>query len=81
MSWFSILILIGLLTGFMVADAILDYVFVIVYAALAFWAAANVVHMFRYRKKYGQIDSDDLGCIMLCTLLAAGALVLQLTVL
>ena len=81
MSWFSILILIGLLTGFMVADAILDYVFVIVYAALAFWAAESIIHLLRYRKKYSEIHSGDLSCIMLCALLAAGALVLQLTVL
>ncbi len=81
MSMFSLLILIALLTGFIVADAILDYIFVIVYAALAFWAAERIVHLMRYYKKYGEMDTEDVRFILLYIALAIGAAILQFTVL
>ena len=74
-------IVIAMLLGFMAADAILDYIFVIVYAALAAWEANSVLHLVRYRKKYGETNTEDVGFIVLYSLLAAGAAALQFTVL
>lgn len=81
MSSIMILIAIAMLMGFIVADAILDYIFVIVYAALAAWIANSALHLIRYHKKHGYACMEDVWHILLYVVLVAIVAVLQYTVL
>lgn len=76
-----ILIVIGLILiiGFMVADAILDWIFIAVYALLATAALNSFVHLFKYHRKYARIDGADVGHIFLYLFIAAIVVILQVS--
>ena len=66
-----------LILGFMVADAMLDYIFVFVYALAAMAITNNIIHLSRYYKKHGSICSHDITSSLLYLLMAVGALLFQ----
>lgn len=66
-----------LILGFMAADAMLDYIFVFIYALAAMAITNNTIHLSRYYKKYGSICSHDITGSLLYLLMALGALLVQ----
>ena len=61
----------------MIADAILDYIFVLVYALLGTLIANHIVHLIRYRKKYQKNCSDDIHGIVLFSILTIVVIIIQ----
>ncbi len=78
-----IIIVLGLalIIGFMVADAILDWVFIVVYALSGTAILNSLIHLFKYHRKYNEIDASDIGRIFLYLAIAAVGVVLQVTLL
>lgn len=78
-----IIIILGLalIIGFMVADAILDWVFIALYALSAVAVLNSLIHLVKYYKKYNEIDTSDIGRIILYLAIAAVGVVLQVTLL
>ena len=66
-----------LILGFMAADAMLDYIFVFVYALAAMVITNNIIHLAKYHKKHGSICSNDITSSLLYVLMAIGALLFQ----
>ena len=62
-----------LIAGFMVADAVLDYVFVAVYALAATAIINNIIHMIKYYKKHRKLCTSDLSGSFLYLLMGIGA--------
>lgn len=60
-----IVLALALIIGFMVADAILDWVFIVVYALLGMAVLNNIVHLIKYHKKHNKIYPSDIGYIFL----------------
>ena len=48
-----------LICGFMIADAVIDYIFVCLYALAAMAITNNIIHAVRYYKKHGTVNPDD----------------------
>ena len=67
----------ALIIGFMIADAILDWVFIAVYAFLGTAILNNIVHLSKYRKKYNEIYSGDIAGIFLYLGIATVIIILQ----
>lgn len=78
-----IIIVIGLalIVGLMVAEAILDWVFIALYALAATAILNSVIHLVKYRRKYDETDTSDIGRIFIYLALAAVGIVLQVTLL
>ena len=78
-----IIIILGLalIIAFMVADAILDWVFIALYALSAVAVLNSLIHLVKYHKKYNEIDTSDIGRIILYLAIAAVGVVLQVTLL
>ena len=76
-----IVLALALIIGFMIADAILDWVFIGVYALLSMAILNNIIHLFKYHKKYNEIDTSDVGQIFLFLGIVAVVIVLQVTLL
>ena len=66
-----------LILGFMAADAMLDYIFVFVYALAAMAITNNIIHLVKYHKKHGEICSSDITSSLLYLLGAVGVAVFQ----
>ena len=66
-----------LMVGFMAADAMLDYIFVFVYALAAMAITNNLIHLAKYHKKHGTICSSDITSSLLYLLMAVGAAAFQ----
>lgn len=75
----KLVLVLALIIGFMVADAILDWVFIIVYALLGMAAINDFTHLFKYRREYNRINASDVGRICLYFVIAAVVIVLQVT--
>lgn len=69
----TIVFVLVLLVGFIVADAVLDYVFVIVYAFGITSILNNIFHLFKYYKKYNKVCDGDIGGIILYIIMIAVA--------
>lgn len=69
----TIVLVLFLLVGFIVADAMIDYIFVILYALAATAITNNMIHMIRYHKKHGALCTSDITSSLLYLLMAAGA--------
>lgn len=67
----------ALIIGFVIADAILDWVFIAVYALLGITTINSIIHLFKYHKKYNEIDTSDIGLIFLCLGITAIIITLQ----
>ena len=78
-----IIIVLGLalIIGFMVADAILDWIFIVVYALSATSILNSIIHLVKYHGKYNEIDTSDVGRIFLFLVISAVCVVLQVTLL
>lgn len=76
-----IIIALALICGFLVADAIVDYVFIAVYALMAVNILNNIKHLIRYRKKYRKTDTEDIGFIFLWLACAGVCVLLQIFIL
>ena len=76
-----IIIVLGLalIIGFIIADAILDWVFIAAYAFLGMAILNNIIHLSKYRRKYNEYDSEIVGLIFLLLGIAAVVIVLQVT--
>ena len=68
----TIVLVLFLLIGFLVADAMIDYIFVILYALAATAVTNNIIHMIRYHKKHSVLCSSDIISSLLYLLMAAG---------
>jgi len=79
MNMITIVLALALIIGFMVADAILDWVFIAVYALFAMAVLNNLIHLFKYCKKYGEINWEDIGRIFLYIGIAVVVAILQVT--
>lgn len=66
-----------LILGFMAADAMLDYIFVFVYALAAMAITNNIIHLSRYYKKHSSICTQDITSSLLYLLMAVGTLLFQ----
>jgi len=66
-----------LILGFMAADAMLDYIFVLVYALAAMSIANNIIHLIKYYRKHRKIYSGDITSSLLFLLMAVGLAVFQ----
>lgn len=66
-----------LILGFMAADAMLDYIFVFVYALAAMAITNNIIHLVKYHKKHNEICSSDITSSLLYLLMAVGAAIFQ----
>lgn len=64
-----------LICGFIIADAIIDYIFVCVYALAAMAITNNVIHAIRYYKKYGTVDSGDVKASILYFMMAVATII------
>ena len=62
-----------LIVGFMIADAMLDYIFVIIYALAATAILNNIIHTIKYYKKHKKLCSSDLSSSFWYILMGAGA--------
>ena len=66
-----------LIIGFMIAEAILDYVFIVVYALVATALVNNIIHMIRYGIKHRKLCTNDLYSSLGYILFGVGAGVLH----
>ena len=66
-----------LIVGFIAADALIDYIFVIIYALAAVAIMNNIIHLIKYHKKHKAICSGDITSSLLYLLMATGAAVFQ----
>lgn len=64
-----------LICGFMIADAVIDYIFACVYALAAMAITNNIIHAVRYYKKHGTVNSSDVVASILYLLMAIGAII------
>ena len=71
----------ALIIGFMVADAILDWAFIALYALSAMAILNSLIHLAKYHRKYNEMNSSDIGRIFLFLAVAAVGVVLQVTLL
>ena len=78
-----IIIVLGLalIVGFMVADAILDWVFIAAYAFLAMATLNSIIHIFKCYRKHNKIDEVDIGQIAMCLVGAVVLMFLQVKIL
>ena len=78
-----IIIVLGLalIIGFMIADAILDWVFIALYALSAMAIINSLIHLVKYHRKYNETDTSDIGRIFLYLVIVAVGVVLQVTLL
>ena len=72
-----IVLVLALIIGFMTADAILDWVFIIVYALLGMSILNNIIHLFKYHRKHNKINASDIGKTFLFLGIVAIVIVLQ----
>lgn len=49
-----------LIVGFMVVDAVMDYVFVVIYALATTAILNNIIHLIKYYKKQKKLCTSDL---------------------
>lgn len=61
-----------LLVGFIVADAMIDYIFVIIYALAATAILNNFIHVLKYYKKHGKLCISDLSSSFCYILMGVG---------
>ncbi len=78
-----IIIVLGLalIIGFMIADAIFDWIFIAVYALLAMTTLNGLIHMLKYYRKHKEIDGADIGQIVICIVCASAVMFLQVKIL
>lgn len=69
--------IIVLIIGFAAAGAMLDYIFVLIYALAAMAIMNNIIHLIKYHKKHGTICSSDITNTLLYLLMVAGAALFQ----
>lgn len=62
-----------LIVGFMIVDAVMDYVFVVIYALAATAILNNIIHIFKYYKKHKKLCFSDLTSSFWYLLMGAGA--------
>lgn len=62
-----------LIVGFVIADAIVDYVFIAIYALAVTAIINNIIHMIKYRKKHGKFCTSDICSSFLYFMLGVGA--------
>ena len=67
----------ALIIAFMIADAILDWVFVAVYALLGMAILNDLIHLFKYYRKYNEINVSDIGRIFFYFVITAIVIALQ----
>ncbi|MBQ7768221.1 MAG: hypothetical protein IJ403_05005 [Oscillospiraceae bacterium] len=77
----SIVLGIALIVGLMVADAILDWVFIALYTLSAMAILNSLIHLVKYHKKYNEIDTYYIGRIFIYLAITAVGVVLQVTLL
>ena len=70
-----IVLVIVLICGFMIAEAIIDYIFVCLYALAAVAITNNIMHAVKYYKKHGTVDSGDVKSSILYLLMAIAAII------
>ena len=73
MNPLAIVFLIFFLVGIVVVDSILDWLFIAVYALAVTAILNNMLHLYRYHKKHGEICSSDLIRSLWYLLMGAGA--------
>ena len=64
-----------LICGFIIADAVIDYIFVCVYALAAMAITNNIIHAVRYYKKHGTVNSHDVKVSILYLVMAIAAII------
>lgn len=72
-----LLLALALIIGFLIAESILDWVFIAVYAFLGMAILNDIIHLFKYNKKYNKLNSSDIGRIFLHLGIAAIVISLQ----
>lgn len=63
----------------MIAEAVIDYIFVCVYALAAMAITNNVIHAIRYYDKHGKVNSSDVKASILYLLMAIAAIIFHCT--
>lgn len=64
-----------LICGFIIADAVIDYIFVCVYALAAMAITNNIIHAVRYYKKHGTVNPDDVKGSILYLIMVIAAII------
>lgn len=71
----AVVFIIVLICGFMIAEAIIDYIFVCLYALAAVAITNNIMHAVRYYNKHGTVNSSDVKSSILYLLMAIAAII------
>lgn len=69
----AIVFFLFLITGFLIADSVIDYLFIAIYALAATAIINNLIHLYRYHKKHGKINQNDLSNSFWFLLMGIGA--------
>ena len=56
---------IAIIIGFLIADALMDYIFVVFYAFAATAILNDIISMIKHYKKHNEVPTDDLGPVFL----------------